>query len=183
MTGNIVARRYARALFAIGQERGEAELKKYGNDLQQLAEVLDGTPELMRLFRNPVFTVAEKKGVVTKVVAKTKPCKVVKNFCLLLADKKRLDCLPDIQAYFSVILDEVQGIVRGNLTTAIELNDPLKKKIKDQLEKQSGRKIVLEYGVDPGILGGLKLKVGDKVLDASIRAQLDSLKENIKRGK
>ena len=183
MTGNIVARRYARALFAIGQESGEAELKKYGEDLLQLAEVLESAPELMKFFRNPVFTVAEKKGVVTKVVAKTKPCKVVKNFCLLLADKNRLDCLPEIQAYFSVILDEVQGIVRGDLITAIELTEPLKKKIKDQLEKQSGQKIVLEYGVDPDILGGLKLKVGDKVLDASIRAQLDILKENIKRGK
>jgi len=173
LTGNIVARRYARALFAIGQESGEAELKKYGDDLLQLAEVLESAPELMKFFRNPVFTVAEKKGVVTKVVAKTKPCKVVKNFCLLLADKNRLDCLPEIQAYFSVILDEVQGIVRGDLITAIELTDPLKKKIKDQLEN----------GVDPDILGGLKLKVGDKVLDASIRAQLDILKENIKRGK
>jgi F-type H+-transporting ATPase subunit delta len=80
-------------------------------------------------------------------------------------------------------LDEVQGIVRGDLVTAIELTDPLKKKIKEELEKQSGQKIVLEYGVDPDILGGLKLKVGDKVLDASIRAQLDILKENIKRGK
>ncbi len=183
MTGNIVARRYARALFAIGQESGEAELQKFGGDLCGLVGVLEHSPELMKVFRNPVFTAAEKKGVVKKVVAKTKPCKVVKNFCLLLADKNRLDCLPDIQAYFSVILDKVQGIVRGNLTTAIELTEPLQEKIKAQLEKQSGQKIVLEYEVDPDILGGLKLKVGDKVLDASIRAQLDILKENIKRGK
>ncbi|WP_462324429.1 ATP synthase F1 subunit delta [Desulfoplanes sp.] len=183
MSGNIAARRYARALFAIGQENGEAELKKYGDDLLQIAEALEGAPELMKFFRNPVFTIAEKKGVVAKVLAKTKPCKVVKNFSFLLADKNRLDCLPEIQAYFSVILDEVQGIVRGNLITAIDLTEPLKKKVKEQLEKQSGKNIVLEYGVDPDILGGLKLKVGDKVLDASIRAQLDILKENIKRGK
>jgi F-type H+-transporting ATPase subunit delta len=183
LTGNIVARRYARALFAIGQENGEAELKKYGNDLLQLVEVLKSAPELVKFFRNPVFTVAEKKGVMTKVMAKTAPCKVIENFCFLLADKGRLDCLADIQAYFSVILDEVQGIVRGDLITAIELTEPLKKKIKEDLEKQSGQNIVLEYGVDPDILGGLKLKIGDKVLDASIRAQLDILKENIKRGK
>ncbi len=183
MTGNIVARRYARALFAIGQEQNEAELKKYGNDLFQIAGMLEKAPELMKVFRNPVFTVAEKKGVVTKALARTKPCKVVKNFCLLLADKSRLDCLPEINAYFSILLDEVQGVVRGNLITAVDLADPMKQQIKEQLEKQSGQKIVLEYAVDPKILGGLKLKVGDKVLDASIRAQLDILKENIKRGK
>ena len=183
MTGNIVARRYARALFAIGQEENEAELKRYCNDLLQLSGVLKDSPELMKVFRNPVFTTAEKKGVVTKVLAKTKPCKLVKNFCLLLADKNRLECLPEIGAYFSILLDEVQGIVRGDLITSVDLTDPLKAQIREQLEKQSGQKIVLEYAVDPNILGGLKLKIGDRVLDASIRAQLDILRENIKRGK
>ncbi|MDD4648674.1 MAG: F0F1 ATP synthase subunit delta, partial [Desulfoplanes sp.] len=67
--------------------------------------------------------------------------------------------------------------------TSVDLTDPLKAQIREQLEKQSGQKIVLEYAVDPNILGGLKLKIGDRVLDASIRAQLDILRENIKRGK
>jgi F-type H+-transporting ATPase subunit delta len=73
-------------------------------------------------------------------------------------------------------------VLRGKLVTAVKLADNVQKNVVDKLEKQSGQKVVLDYEVDKDIIGGLMLKIGDKVLDASIRAQLQILKENIKRG-
>lgn len=184
MTGNIVARRYAKALFAVAQEqpgKGEASAQ-YGEDLSKLAELLKNAPELMRIFRNPIFSVEEKKGVVEKVLEKTAPSDMVRNFCLLLADKNRLAFLPEINVAYGALLDEEQGVLRGKLVTAVKLSDVMQKSVVDKLEKESGQKIILDYEVDEDIIGGLMLKIGGKVLDASIRAQLQILKENIKRG-
>jgi len=182
LIGNIVARRYAKALFALGQKQGEKELKAYGQDLANIAGVLESAPELVRVFKNPIFNVDEKKKILKQLFTKIKPSQVVSNFCYLLADKGRLDCLSEIQMYYAKLLDQFEGVVRGEIVTAIKLPDNMKQEIVTKLEKQSGLKVVLDYNVDQEILGGLMLKVGDKVLDASIRAQLQILKENIKRG-
>ncbi len=180
--GNIVARRYARALFALGLEQGDKELQAYGDDLASIGDLLQGSPELVRIFRNPIISEEEKKGVLKKLLERINPNKVVTNFCYLLADKNRLDQLAEIQAYYAQLLDQHQGILRGEVVTAIKLADNLKQNIASKLEEQSGQQVVLDYKVDQEIVGGLVLKVGDKVLDASLRAQLQNLKENIKRG-
>lgn len=183
MTGNIVARRYAKALFAVAQEQpGQAALVQYGGDLTRLADLLENAPELMKIFRNPIFSVEEKRGVILGVLEKTAPSAMVRNFCLLLADKDRLAFLPEISASYGMLLDAEQGVLRGELVTAVKLSDAMQKNVVSKLEKESGRKVVLDYEVDPDIIGGLMLKIGGKVLDASIRAQLQILKENIKRG-
>lgn len=95
MTGNIVARRYAKALFTVAQAQADkAAIAQYGADLANLAGVLESAPELARIFRNPIFGVEEKRGVIVKVLDKIAPCAMVRNFCLLLADKNRLAVLP-----------------------------------------------------------------------------------------
>jgi F-type H+-transporting ATPase subunit delta len=182
LIGSIVARRYARALFAIGQEAGAEALKKYGQELTLLTEMLEGAPELNRVFRNPIFGVEQKRAVLEKIFQRLELSKIVQNFCFLLAEKNRLAFLPEIQAYYAVLLDEAEGIVRGQLTTAFELAGERQGEIREMLEKQTSRKVHLDYAVQENILGGLVLKIGDKVFDASLRAQLDMLKENIKRG-
>lgn len=183
MTGNIVARRYAKALFAVAREQsGKGAPAQYGEDLSRLADLLENAPDLMKIFRNPVFTVEEKRGVILKVLEKAALSPMIRNFCLLLADKDRLAFLPEISAAYGALLDVEQGVLRGKLVTAVKLSEAMQKSVVDKLAKESGRKIVLDYEVDQDIIGGLMLKIGDRVLDASIRAQLQILKENIKRG-
>jgi F-type H+-transporting ATPase subunit delta len=182
LTGNIVAKRYAKALFAVASSEGEGAVAKYGAELAALAEVLEAAPEILRIFRNPIFTLDEKRGVVRALLDKLAATAMVRNFCMLLADKDRLGFLPEIAAFYSRLLDDAQGVVRGKVVTAVRLSDGMQKAVADKLQKDSGRKIVLDYEVDPDIIGGLVLKVGDRILDASIRAQLQILKENIKRG-
>lgn len=183
MTGNIVARRYAKALFAVAQVQSDKDaMAQYGGDLARLAGLLENAPELTKIFRNPIFGVEENRGIIIKILEKVAPCVMVQNFCLLLADKNRLSFLPEISASYSTLLDSAQGVLRGKLVTAVRLSDVVQKNVVDKLQRESGQTVVLDYEVDQEIIGGLMLKIGDKILDASIRAQLQILKENIKRG-
>ncbi len=182
MSGNIVARRYAKALFTVGQKQGAAELETYGKQLAELAGALAESPEAMRFFRNPVFSVEEKKAVLVQITEKLGLTKLLANFVNLLADKSRLVSLPEIAADFGAMLDEQNGVVSGKLVTAVALSDARKVELKERLEKQTGKKLVLDFDTNTEILGGVVLQIGDSVLDASLRAQLNILKETIKRG-
>lgn len=182
MSGNIVARRYAKALFAVGLKQGDAELETYGKQIAELAGALADSPEAMRFFHNPVFSVEEKKAVLGQITGKLGLTKALGNFVNLLADKDRLVSLPEIAEDFGAMLDEKNGVVSGKLVTAVSLSDARKVELKERLEKQTGKKLVLDFATDAEILGGVVLQIGDSVLDASLRAQLNILKETIKRG-
>jgi F-type H+-transporting ATPase subunit delta len=178
----IIAKRYSRALFAIGQEEGPEALKRYGEELGAFSDLVSGEPLLLRIFKNPIIRVEDKKALVTKILDKIGASQVFKNFCMLLAEKKRLPYIMDIRNYYQRLLDLYEGVVRGHLITAIEISDDKKEKIRTSLEQKMAKKFVLEFQVDDKILGGVVLKVGDKVYDASLKAQLNILKEKIKRG-
>lgn len=182
MTANIVARRYAKALFALGLEKGDAELTAYGKDLAALAETIAAAPELLKVFRNPLFSVAEKKAVAGKLLERISPNATTVNFVNLLADKNRLASLPEIEAYYRVLLDQHKGLIRGQLLTAVDIDQAKQEQVMNQLKAQLGKDLALDFATDPSILGGVVLRVGDKILDASLRAQLQSIKETIKRG-
>jgi F-type H+-transporting ATPase subunit delta len=182
LTGNIVARRYARALFALGKKSGLPELESHAASLAEMRQALAESPDLARVFRNPIFSAAEKRSVVKNLAKKLKISGPPLNFCLLLAEKGRLGSLEAIAAAFDELLDAEKGVLRGKLLTAVSLDQTKQTAITAQLEKTAKRSLALEFGVDPEILGGVVLKVGDQVMDASLRAQLSILKDTIKRG-
>ena len=182
MTGNIVARRYAKALFALAKKAGKKAPAEYGKDLEAFASVLEGSPDLLKVFANPIISADVKKSVLSGVAGKIGLKPMVINFLSLLADKDRLPFVLEVSALYRTLLDAAEGVMRGQLVTAFALADARQDQIKVKLEKQSGKKLVLSFAVDPSIIGGVVLKVGDKVLDASLRAQLEILKEQIKRG-
>jgi len=182
LTGNIVARRYAQALFALGKQTGLPELESYASSLGALSSALQASPDLNRVFKTPILTADEKKKVVTDLAGKLQIEGTILNFLKLLADKNRLRDLSGIAAVFGELLDAEKGVLRGKLLTAVKLDQKKQEAVVKQLEKKAKRTLVLEFGVSPEILGGVVLKVGDKILDASLRAQLSILKDTIKRG-
>jgi len=182
LTGNVVSRRYAKALFAIGAAKGEAEQAKYGEQLVALGESILEAPEAVGFFKNPSFSAEEKKAVLNQLVEKISVDPMVKNFCDLLADKGRVEMIPAVASDYKAMMDAVSGVISGELTTVSELSEERKSAIQANLEKQAGKKLELSFATDKDILGGIVLKVGDKVMDASLKAQLQILKENIKRG-
>ncbi|MGX8718181.1 MAG: ATP synthase F1 subunit delta [Desulfovibrio sp.] len=182
MSNKVVSRRYASALFSLGREAGLEELERYGEALRTLGEAVAKNPRLEEAFRNPVLSSGEKKKLVLSLLNVAGGGEVEQRFCALLADKDRLPLLPDIAEDFGVLLDEEKGLSRGVVTTALELDGAHRDAIKAKLESQTGRSLALEYVVDPSIIGGIVLRVGDIVYDASLRAQLDNLRESIRRG-
>ena len=182
MTNTVIARRYANALFAIGKKTGIKDLEQYGVNLTELSSLVSSAPELDKVFKSPVVTAEEKKKVLGKVLVEMGATATVSNFCLLLADRNRLSNLREIVTVYGNLLDAEKGVIRGHLLTAVSLDTKRQNAIKKQLEEKAGKSINLSFAVDAGILGGLVLKVGDRVLDASLRAQLAVLRETIKRG-
>ena len=182
MIGDIVAQRYARALFDLGGEKGMAELEQYAAALATLDRMLVEAPELDRLFKAPVISPDEKRRVLNVLLDRLEAGETMRRFCALLADKERLPLLHDIAAAFGARLDDAKSVARGSLTTAVELNEKRQAALLAQLEKQTGKTLALRFEVDPAILGGVVLRIGDRVLDASLRAQLDILRDTIKRG-
>ena len=182
MTDSVVARRYANALFALGRKAGKKALEEHGAGLAQLGRLVDVSPELEKAFKSPVVSAEEKKHILGKLLETIGADKTLSNFCLLLADKGRLSHLRRIATYYSTLLDVENGVMRGQLTTAVKLDAKKQGQLRSLLEKKAGKGIELAFDVDASILGGVVLKVGDKVLDASLRAQLAILRDTIKRG-
>lgn len=182
MTNTVVARRYANAIFALGKQAGGQTITKHGGMFASLKDVIASSPELMLVLKSPVVSGAEKKAVMEGLLKAVKADKTVSNFCFLLADKNRLASFLDIATCYGKLLDEEKGVIRGMLTTAVPLDAKKQSALKGELEKKAGKKIELSFNADASILGGVVLKVGDRVLDASLRAQLAILRETIKRG-
>lgn len=182
MTNNVVARRYASALFSLGRREGGDALEAHGRTLAELAEMLNAEPKLEQVLKSPVVSAGEKKAVLRSLLEAMGADDVMRNFCFLLADKKRLGALRDIAAWYGVLLDAERGVLRGTVVTAVKLSPEKQARLAADLKTKIGKDVELSFGIDPEILGGMVLSVGDRILDASLRAQLGILRENLRRG-
>lgn len=182
MTGSVAARRYAKALFDLGRRTGMETLEQNGSGLADLAAMTKESPELLRLFSDPVFSPEEKRNVITALADRLGAGKMLREFCYLLADKHRLNLLEKIAGEYQALVDVEKGVLRGELVSAVPLDPDAQNAVRGQLEQRAGKALVLDFKVDEALLGGMVLKVGDNVMDASLKTQLSLLKDTIKRG-
>jgi len=174
----ILAKRYAKAIFTIGQEKDTYE--EYNAVLQGLAELYKADPDIGDALTNPLYPLDVKEKVMAAIVGSMEVDTVMGNFLNLLVQKQRAEILPEIAESYKVMVDEAKNISHGNVISAIELSDELKSNVQTVLEKLTGKQVELTTSVDPSILGGIIAKVGDLVLDGSIKTQLAGLKDSIK---
>ncbi len=174
----ILAKRYARAIFSIGQE--QKKYQEYGEVLHKFAKLYAEQPEVRDAVTNPLYPLEARARVMEKIVATAKVDKYMGNFLKLLVMKKRADILPEIAESYQLMVDDVQNICHGTVVTATKLTKELTGKIQKTLEKLTGKKVVLTASVDSSIIGGMIATVGDLELDGSIRTQLAGLKDSIK---
>jgi len=174
----ILAKRYAKALFSIGKEDGTYEA--YSEALAAVAALFETNPEVEDALTNPLYPLDIREKAMVAIVDSMDADKVMGNFLNLLVQKKRAAILPEIAEEFKIMVDEGKNISHGTVMSAVELDTDLQNKIKATLEKITGKKVELTASVDPSIIGGVIAKVGDLVLDGSIRTQLASLKGSIK---
>jgi F-type H+-transporting ATPase subunit delta len=174
----ILARRYAKALFAVGKEEGKFE--EYNEVLRGIAGLYNSHPEVGDALTNPLYPLDIRQKVMTGMIASMGVEKVMANFLNLLVEKKRAAILPEVAEEYGIMVDNEKNVSHGTVVSAIELSAALQIKIQETLEKLTGKKVELKTSVDPSIIGGIIAKVGDLELDGSIRTQLASLKDSIK---
>jgi F-type H+-transporting ATPase subunit delta len=178
MKNSILANRYAKALFSVAQE--ENAFDEYAKSLSEVAAAISAQPEVKDGVTNPMYPVDVRCKVMAYIAETIGASQVIKNFLDLVLIKKRAAFIPDIAEAFQVLIDTQRNICQGTVVSAMPLSPELSDKLQTTLEKITGKKVVLSTKVDPSIVGGLIAKVGDLVLDGSIRSQLQGLKESIK---
>jgi len=174
----ILARRYAKALFAVGKENDAYEA--YNETLQGVAGLYTSIPEVADSLTNPLYPVDVRMKVMSGLIDSIKVDKISANFLNLLVEKKRAEILPEIAEEYKIMVDDAKNISHGSVTSAVELSDELQAQVQATLEKLTGKKVELSTSVDPSLIGGIVAKVGDLVLDGSIKTQLAGLKDSIK---
>ena len=178
MKQTILARRYAKALFAVGKEQTNYE--EYNQALQGLAALYVSKPEVADALTNPLYPLDIREKVMAGMIKSMGVDKIMGNFLNLLVQKKRSEILPEIAEEFQAMVDDEKNISHGNVISAIALSAELQAGVQTTLEKLTGKKVKLTTSVDPSIIGGIIAKVGDLVLDGSIKTQLAGLKDSIK---
>jgi len=174
-----IARRYAKALLALGQEDGN--FTQYGEELAAFTRLL-ANRELAEALVNPIYPADSRLGVLKAVLAKLKLSKIVENFLGLLFDKGRISHLEAINSNFQLMVDEANNIKRAMVVTAGPLSAAVQARVQETLARMTGKTVILEAKEDPEILGGIVAQVGDLTLDGSVRTQLKNLKESLIKG-
>ena len=180
MRSSAIARRYAKALILIGKEDGQAE--KYREELESFVGLLDREKTLAQAVTNPLYSTDNRRKVLQVVLEKLELTKVMTSFLLLLFDKGRFQSLRDIKQNYEKLADELKGIVRANLLSAVPLSSEILDQIRTSLSKMTQKDVVLEAELDPSLIGGVVTRIGDLVLDGSIKTQLQNMRESLKRG-
>lgn len=168
-----VGEQYARALLQLGQASGTTD--ELLNQLGWLSGVVRELPKLAGLLESPRVSLADKEGVLAKAL-NDRVSRDFLNFARLLVRKGRFDCLPAIQSAAVRLRDEVTGRVRGVVTVAHPVTDQAVAGLAANLGKKLGREVQLTSEVDPAIIGGVVVRVGDTVYDASVRNRLKQLR-------
>ncbi len=170
-----IARVYADALFEVAEDNGK--LDELRDQLGEFADAVAEDRDLQVFFFSPYFSSAEKREGIAKAISGAEPELV--NFLELLAEKHRMPAIFRIRHDFDVLWARANKRLEVTLTSAVELESSVVKQVGDAVEKQTDRKVEMTSNVDGEILGGLVLRVGNMVLDASLRAKLERLRKEV----
>jgi F-type H+-transporting ATPase subunit delta len=168
---------YARALFEVAREHDA--LDRVHDELGEFTDALDENRDLQMFFFSPYFSSEEKAEGVTKVVDGGDEHLV--NFLKLLAERHRMPAIHRIRNEFDSMWAEENRLLPVSVTSAVDLDKSLVKDIGKRIEEQTGRKVELSSTVDPEVLGGLVVRVGNMILDASVRNRLEKLRKSVAR--
>jgi F-type H+-transporting ATPase subunit delta len=170
-----IAEVYARALFEVAKEHDL--LDDIREQLAMFADALSDNRDLMTFFFSPDFSTEEKKDGLRRAVEGAEPAFM--NFLEALLERHRMPAIFRIRARYQKLWDEENKLLPVEITSAIELDKSIARNIGERIGEQTGRKVELSSKVDPEILGGIVLRVGNSILDASIRNRLNQLRKQV----
>ena len=170
-----IARVYARALFEVAREQGKLDVVR--EQLGQFAEALNESGDLRVFFFSPYFSTQEKKDGLHKALVDADPAIV--NFLETLLERHRMPVIFRIRDEYGRLWDEENRLLPVEVTSAVGLDEATVKSIGERIGEQTGQRVELTSRVDPSILGGIVLRVGNSILDASIKHRLDQLRKHV----
>jgi F-type H+-transporting ATPase subunit delta len=170
-----IAEVYARALFEAAKERDA--LDRVHDELGQFADALNAERNLQVFLFSPYFSSEEKKEGVRRIVSDADERFL--NFLELLAERHRMPVIFRVRRTFDSMWAEENRLLPVTVTSAVELDEGLVRSIGDRIAEQTGRQVELSSKVDPDVLGGLKVRVGNMVLDATVRNRLEQLRKQV----
>lgn len=172
----LISRRYAVALFELCKE--ENTLDSVHDEFSAINQVISKERELSEFMLSPQFRHEEKKAML-KQIFEGKISDTLTNFFCLVSDKSRFDMIDGIYDYFHTLYFEERGIVSAVAYSVVPMKPEVLEQLKMNLEKQFNKKIVIENQMDSELIGGVKLRIGDKVIDGSIKRRMELLKDNL----
>jgi F-type H+-transporting ATPase subunit delta len=172
-----IAAVYARSLFEVAKEQDKLDLVR--DQLGAFADALDETRELQVFFFSPYFSTPEKEDGLDRAVSDADPAVI--NFLKLLIENHRMPVIFRVRRGFDELWEEENQLLPVQVTSAVELDQGTVEQIGDRIAEQTGRKVDLSSSVEPDILGGIVVRVGNSVLDASVRNRLEQLRKQVAR--
>jgi F-type H+-transporting ATPase subunit delta len=172
-----IAEVYARALFEVAKENDV--LDRVHDELGEFADALAEERNLQVFLFSPYFSSEEKKQGVSRIVSDADERTL--NFLELLAERHRMPALFRMRRSFDAMWADEHRLLPVTVTSAVELDEELVNSIGERIEEQTGRRVELSSNIDPDVLGGLQVRVGNMVLDATVRNRLEQLRKQVAR--
>ncbi len=176
MSRSPVIETYARTLLELAVREEQAD--EYGRCLGEIAWLAESEPDLTRFLETPRVDLRDKKAALREALSGRVP-ETFLRFLLVVLDKGRQRLLPDIEAAYRDLLDEREGRVHAAVTLSREPDEALREEIQRGLERAFDREVVPHFSTDERLLGGLVVRVGDQVMDGSVRRRLEDMRRNL----
>lgn len=173
---SVIAKRYALAFFELGRETSDVE--RVRRDLREIARLIDVSADLVQFFDNPVIPPEKRLGILREIF-EHKVCPLTYKFILFLEFKKRLQFLGAICGIFEQLDAQARNIAQARITTSAALSDSQIHAIIGHLGGKLGKNVESVCEVDPRIVGGIKIRMGDTVYDHSFQRQLEKFKKSV----
>lgn len=177
MIPGVIAKRYATALLDIGSEGGQ--LDGLVEEIARAADAYESSSELRNAFDNPLIPLGAKKAILHDLAEGLRLSATAKHFLGLLVDRRRIKALPPIATRLREMADLRRGITRAEVLTAMPLPEEYFEKLQRELERITGQKVALDRKLDPSLICGVLIRVGDTIYDGSLIARLKQLKETM----
>ena len=180
MIGGSLARRYARALFAVGREEGQT--RRILEEAERFVKLVVETPLLREVMEADHINRQDKIAALEASLGPNGYLPSTRNFLFLLVDKRRMNILSPIVTELRRLIEQSEGIERVEVLVPMPLSGTQRALLESVLEGETGKQVVLEEKVDPDVLGGMVVKVGSTVYDGSARTQIRQIREILEKG-
>lgn len=171
------ALQYATALAEIALEQGATQ--PVLNQLGDFAAAYSESPDLRTFLSDPAVSREAKHAVIEKLAARLGASKIIRNFLFVVVDNRRTQHLPKIIETFQQVIRQRQGVAEASVQSATELNPTQKTQLLQTLERVTGKKIQATYSLDPALLGGAVVRIGDTIYDGSLKNQLNQMRARL----